>query len=69
MYGKYLGQMAKFAFLASAVHQLVFTLGSNLPFAVGQVQDVGAPPLPPTTPPAWGCGLHRRCHVRRVTLD
>ena len=43
MYHKYLGQLAKFAFLASSIHQLVFTLGSNLPFAVGQVQDVGEP--------------------------
>ena len=41
MYHKYLGQLAKFAFLASSIHQFVFTFGSNLPFAVGQVQDVG----------------------------
>ncbi|KAK9810835.1 hypothetical protein WJX73_000129 [Symbiochloris irregularis] len=41
LYSAYLGQMAKLAFLASAVHQFVFTFASNLPFAVGQVQDVG----------------------------
>eukprot|EP00884_Botryococcus_braunii_P017697 jgi/Botrbrau1/4610/Bobra.60_2s0095.1 len=41
LYAPYLGQLAKMAFLASGVHQLVFTLCSTLPFAVGQVQDVG----------------------------
>lgn len=41
IYSQYLGQMAKLAFLASAVHQFVFTVVSSLPFAVGQVQDVG----------------------------
>lgn len=38
LYAPYLGQLAKMAFLASGVHQLVFTLRSTLPFAVGQVQ-------------------------------
>jgi len=33
--------LTKLFFLSSAVHQLVFTLRSSLPFAVGQVQDVG----------------------------
>ncbi|BDA44720.1 Uncharacterized protein C24H6.11c [Coccomyxa sp. Obi] len=41
LYAPYLGQLAKLAFLASAVHQAVFTIFSTLPFAVGQVQDVG----------------------------
>lgn len=40
-YEAYLPQLAKLAFLASAVHQAVFLLFSTLPFAVGQVQDVG----------------------------
>lgn len=29
------------SFFSAAVHQLVFTLCSSLPFAVGQPQDVG----------------------------
>ena len=33
--------MAKLGLLASGIHQTVFTLKSTLPFAVGQVQDVG----------------------------
>ena len=33
--------MAKLALLASGIHQTVFTMKSTLPFAVGQVQDVG----------------------------
>ncbi|KAK9845896.1 hypothetical protein WJX81_005443 [Elliptochloris bilobata] len=41
LYAPRLGQLAKLAFLGSAVHQAVFTLVSTLPFAVGQVQDVG----------------------------
>ncbi|KAL3148948.1 hypothetical protein ABBQ32_001807 [Trebouxia sp. C0010 RCD-2024] len=36
-----LGQMVKLVFLSSGVHQLVFSIKSTLPFAVGQVQDVG----------------------------
>lgn len=41
MYEPHLPQLAKLAFLASAIHQTVFLLSSTLPFAVGQVQDVG----------------------------
>eukprot|EP00884_Botryococcus_braunii_P016374 jgi/Botrbrau1/341/Bobra.0022s0295.1 len=41
VYEAYLPQLAKLAFLSSAVHQTVFLLSSTLPFAVGQVQDVG----------------------------
>jgi SulP family sulfate permease len=37
LYAPYLGQLSKLAFLASAIHQTVFTLLSTLPFAVGQV--------------------------------
>ena len=37
LYAPYLGQLAKLAFLASALHQTVFTILSTLPFAVGQV--------------------------------
>ncbi|KAF6261741.1 hypothetical protein COO60DRAFT_1699671 [Scenedesmus sp. NREL 46B-D3] len=36
-----LGQLARISFFSAAVHQLVFTLFSTLPFAVGQPQDVG----------------------------
>ena len=36
-----LGQMVKLVFLSSGVHQIVFSIRSTLPFAVGQVQDVG----------------------------
>lgn len=38
LYTPYLGQLAKLAFLASAVHQAIFTIFSTLPFAVGQVR-------------------------------
>ncbi len=38
IYTPWLGQLAKLAFLGSAVHQFVFTVVSTLPFAVGQVQ-------------------------------
>ena len=37
LYTPYLGQLAKLAFLASAMHQAIFTIFSTLPFAVGQV--------------------------------
>ena len=37
IYTPWLGQLAKLAFLGSAVHQFVFTIVSTLPFAVGQV--------------------------------
>lgn len=36
-----LGSLAKLVFLSSALHQLAFVALSSLPFAVGQVQDVG----------------------------
>lgn len=36
-----LGQLARLSFASAALHQLVFTLSSRLPFAVGQPQDVG----------------------------
>ncbi len=36
-----LGQMVKLVFLSSRVHQVIFSIKSTLPFAVGQVQDVG----------------------------
>ncbi|PRW58874.1 sulfate transporter [Chlorella sorokiniana] len=41
MYLPYLDQLCKFFYLASAVHQGIVTLLSSLPYAVGQVQDVG----------------------------
>lgn len=37
----YLGSLVKLVFLASALHQAAFAAFSTLPFAVGQVQDVG----------------------------
>lgn len=45
-FGPYLGQLARLAFLSSAIHQAVFTVFSSLPFAVGQVltqQPLGGP--------------------------
>lgn len=33
--------MVKLVFLSSGVHQLIFSVKSTLPFAIGQVQDVG----------------------------
>jgi len=36
-----LGALARLAFLASGLQQAVFSLRSRLPYAVGQVQDVG----------------------------
>lgn len=36
-----LGQLVKLVFLSSGVHQIIFSIKSTLPFAVGQVQDVG----------------------------
>ena len=36
-----LGQMVKLVFLSSGVQQIIFSLRSTLPYAVGQVQDVG----------------------------
>ena len=40
-YQPYVSKMAKFFFFSSAIHQLSFSVLSSLPFAVGQVQDVG----------------------------
>jgi sulfate permease, SulP family len=37
----YLGSLARLAFLSSAVHQVTMSFFSTLPFAIGQVQDVG----------------------------
>ena len=37
----YLSPLVKVVFLSSALHQAVFAAGSSMPFAVGQVQDVG----------------------------
>lgn len=45
LYTPYLGQLAKLAFLASAVHQAVFTIFSTLPFAVGQVLAILGPQI------------------------
>jgi sulfate permease, SulP family len=36
-----LGSLARFAFLSSAIHQVTMSFFSKLPFAIGQVQDVG----------------------------
>ncbi|KAK9824383.1 hypothetical protein WJX72_009880 [[Myrmecia] bisecta] len=36
-----IGKLIKLVFLSSCVHQATFTIKSTLPFAVGQVQDVG----------------------------
>eukprot|EP00419_Tripos_fusus_P005220 CAMPEP_0172678022 /NCGR_PEP_ID=MMETSP1074-20121228/15082_1 /TAXON_ID=2916 /ORGANISM="Ceratium fusus, Strain PA161109" /LENGTH=791 /DNA_ID=CAMNT_0013495965 /DNA_START=15 /DNA_END=2390 /DNA_ORIENTATION=- len=33
--------LQRLVLLSSAVHQLCFTMGSSLPFAIGQVQDIG----------------------------
>jgi hypothetical protein len=41
MYEPYLDRLTKLGFLASGIHQLVFTAKSALPFAVGQVQVSG----------------------------
>jgi SulP family sulfate permease len=38
IYKPLLGQLARVSFFSAAVHQLVFTLFSTLPFAVGQPQ-------------------------------
>jgi hypothetical protein len=41
VYAPYLDRLCKMFFLSSALHQGVFCLLSSLPYAVGQVQDVG----------------------------
>lgn len=38
MYKPLLGQLARISFASAAMHQLMFTLFSSLPFAVGQPQ-------------------------------
>ncbi|KAG2448594.1 hypothetical protein HYH02_006485 [Chlamydomonas schloesseri] len=40
-YAPYLDSLVRFFFFSSALHQLVFVALSSLPFAIGQVQDVG----------------------------
>lgn len=40
-YAAYIDPLSKMFFLSSAIHQAVFCLMSSLPFAMGQVQDVG----------------------------
>lgn len=39
IYTQYLDQLAKLAFLGSAMHQIVFTVVSSLPYAVAQVHS------------------------------
>ncbi|KAG2496216.1 hypothetical protein HYH03_005814 [Edaphochlamys debaryana] len=41
VYTPYLESLCRFFFFSSAIHQLVFVFLSDLPFAIGQVQDVG----------------------------
>ncbi|KAG2444838.1 hypothetical protein HXX76_001579 [Chlamydomonas incerta] len=41
IYAPYLDSLVRFFFFSSALHQLVFVALSSLPFAIGQVQDVG----------------------------
>ncbi|GLC59516.1 hypothetical protein PLESTB_001495700 [Pleodorina starrii] len=41
MYLPYLDSLCRFFFFSSGIHQLVFVGLSSLPFAIGQVQDVG----------------------------
>lgn len=36
-----MSSLSKLVFFGSALHQLTFSLSSSLPFAIGQVQDVG----------------------------
>lgn len=38
LYKPLLGQLARVSFFSAAIHQLVFTIFSTLPFAVGQPQ-------------------------------
>ena len=40
-FAPYLGALVKLVFLSSAIHAAVFSAFSTMPFAVGQVQDVG----------------------------
>jgi hypothetical protein len=41
LYKPLLGQLARVSFFSAAVHQLMFTIFSTLPFAVGQPQVRG----------------------------
>jgi hypothetical protein len=47
VYKPLLGQLARVSFFSAAMHQLVFTIFSTLPFAVGQPQVWMSAP--------WGC--------------
>ena len=40
-FAPYASALAKLAFFGSAIHQMVFCFRSSLPFAIGQIQDVG----------------------------
>ncbi|KAG6616488.1 putative vacuolar membrane protein [Phytophthora cinnamomi] len=40
-FGPFMPALSKLVIFSSAVHQLMFTLLSSLPFAIGQVQDAG----------------------------
>ncbi|GMF50880.1 unnamed protein product [Phytophthora fragariaefolia] len=40
-FGAFMPALSKLVIFSSAVHQLMFTLLSSLPFAIGQVQDAG----------------------------
>ncbi|KAL4117579.1 hypothetical protein PRIC2_011567 [Phytophthora ramorum] len=40
-FGPFMPALSKLVIFSSAVHQLMFTLMSSLPFAIGQVQDAG----------------------------
>lgn len=40
-FGPYSGSLVRLVLLCAAIHQAVFTALSTIPFAVGQVQDVG----------------------------
>ncbi|GLI60655.1 hypothetical protein VaNZ11_002855 [Volvox africanus] len=41
LYAPYIDSLCRFFFFSSGIHQLVFVGLSTLPFAIGQVQDVG----------------------------
>ncbi|GIL50885.1 hypothetical protein Vafri_6858 [Volvox africanus] len=41
LYTPYIDSLCRFFFFSSGIHQLVFVALSTLPFAIGQVQDVG----------------------------
>ncbi len=72
LYTPWLGQLAKLAFLGSAVHQFVFTVASTLPFAVGQARALSRPlclgissmPARTRVNTPWCAGVHVLCSVR-----